>query len=225
MGDTALDIDILVDTPTSWFNDWAPVLQAELEARGHRVRHIHDRDALAEGDVAFLLSCVKLVPQSHLDRHRHNLVCHPSDLPAGKGHSPLAWQMLEGRDEIVFTLFEAVAAMDAGPWYDKRALRLGGWELNDDVKGAQGRLNVEMCVDFIDALPEVSGTVQQGEESIYAKRTAASSRLDPQASIASQFDLLRIVDNDRYPAFFDHRGHRYTLRIDLADDHLGGLDA
>jgi hypothetical protein len=22
-----------------------------------------------------------------------------------------------------------------------------------------------------------------------------------------------VVDNERYPAFFDHRGHRYTLTI------------
>jgi methionyl-tRNA formyltransferase len=39
-----------------------------------------------------------------------------------------------------------------------------------------------------------------------------------QKTIAEQFDLLRVVDNLRYPAFFDHRGKRYRLTIKKADD-------
>jgi methionyl-tRNA formyltransferase len=61
-----------------------------------------------------------------------------------------------------------------------------------------------------------SGLPQAGEPTWYARRRAADSRLDPDRTLAQQFDLLRVVDNDRYPAFFDLRGHRYRLRIDDA---------
>ena len=42
------------------------------------------------------------------------------------------------------------------------------------------------------------------------------SRLDPHRPIADQFDLLRVADPDRFPAFFDLRGHRYLVRIEKA---------
>ena len=49
------------------------------------------------------------------------------------------------------------------------------------------------------------------------RRTPADSRLDPDKSIAEQFELLRVVDNQRYPAFFDHRGRRYRITIEKVD--------
>jgi methionyl-tRNA formyltransferase len=48
----------------------------------------------------------------------------------------------------------------------------------------------------------------------YRKRTPEDSRIDPQRPIAEQFDLLRICDPGRYPAFFDLHGHRYRIRLD-----------
>ncbi len=42
---------------------------------------------------------------------------------------------------------------------------------------------------------------QQGEASYYRRRRAADSQLDPHCSLAEQFNLLRVVDNQRYPAF------------------------
>ena len=53
----------------------------------------------------------------------------------------------------------------------------------------------------------------QSEEppTYYRKRTPEDSRLDPDKSIAEQFDLLRVADEERYPAFMDYRGHRYKI--------------
>jgi methionyl-tRNA formyltransferase len=42
-------------------------------------------------------------------------------------------------------------------------------------------------------------------------RTPEDSRLDPNRSIADQFNLLRVADPDRYPAFFDLAGCRYEI--------------
>jgi methionyl-tRNA formyltransferase len=39
--------------------------------------------------------------------------------------------------------------------------------------------------------------------------------LDPQKSLAEQFNILRVVDNDRYPAFFEWNGRRYNLKIEI----------
>ena len=56
-----------------------------------------------------------------------------------------------------------------------------------------------------------SGEEQVGAATYYAKRTGEDSRLHLDKPIREQFNLLRIADPERYPAFFDHLGYRYQL--------------
>ena len=105
---------------------------------------------------------------------------------------------------------------DAGDVLLKDEIHLDGTELNDEIRDRLGRKIQDMCLAYL-ALPEPS-TGQQGEPSWYPRRRAEDSRLDPGRTIAEQFELLRVVDNDRYPAFFDYRGRRYILRIEGAEE-------
>lgn len=57
---------------------------------------------------------------------------------------------------------------------------------------------------------------QQGEASYYPRRRPADSQLDPQRTLAEQMNLLRVVDNQRYPALVEVRGRRYELLIQPA---------
>ncbi|HEX8578755.1 MAG TPA: formyltransferase family protein, partial [Allosphingosinicella sp.] len=145
------------------------------------------------------------------------IVVHASALPNGRGFSPVVWQILEGLNEIPVSMIFAAEAVDAGDIVMQRTLRLRGHELNDEVRNKLGALIVAMCLDYL-ALPHPPpGLPQQGEPSWYARRRPQDSRFDPNKTIAEQFNLLRVVDNDRYPAFFEHRGHRYVLKIERAD--------
>ena len=49
--------------------------------------------------------------------------------------------------------------------------------------------------------------------SVYPKRNPDDSELDPQKTIAEQFNLIRIADENRYPCFFYFKGQRYKLSI------------
>ena len=40
---------------------------------------------------------------------------HESDLPHGKGWSPIQWQILEGSDSITITLLDAEDKVDSQP--------------------------------------------------------------------------------------------------------------
>src|SRR5438105_926565 len=114
-----MKISVVVDNPRSWFVSFAEGLVDRL-CRFGEVRSLVSADEIASGnEVAFLLSCSKIVPVNVLARSRHNIVVHASDLPRGRGMSPLTWQILEGQDIIPITLFEAVAQLDAGPVYIK----------------------------------------------------------------------------------------------------------
>jgi methionyl-tRNA formyltransferase len=210
-------ISVVVDND-SWVLPYAGRIVDGAIGRGDDAALIRHHDDVREGSVAFYLGCVKITPPAVLARNRCNLVVHASELPKGRGFSPLVWQVLEGGNRIPVCLLEAVQEVDAGPVIYRDYIAFEGHELNDEMRAALGDMHVELCTRFLDAPEPPAGTAQQGAPSRYARRRPVDSRLDPERSIASQFDLLRVVDNERYPAFFDLRGHRYVVRIEKASD-------
>ena len=70
---------------------------------------------------------------------------------------------------------------------------------------------------FIERYPNISGKKQIGTSTFYCRRKKSDSKLDVNQSILSQFDLLRVVDNNQYPAFFELKGHTYKLSIEKID--------
>ena len=167
-----------------------------------------------------MLSCSQLVKPDLLKRHKHNLVVHESDLPKGKGWSPMTWQVLEGLNEIPVTLFEAEDAVDSGQVYLQGKMQLEGHELVDELREMQAEVTLDLCRRFVREYPVIiqQAVFQSGVESYYCRRRPEDSRLDPYKTIAEQFNLLRVVDNERYPAFFDWKGRRYIIRIEKQDN-------
>jgi len=186
-------------------------------AGGDAAAVYHDPEAVPAGGIVFYLGCSRVVPESVLARHRRNLVVHASDLPRGRGWSPLTWSILAGENRIPVCLFEAVGEVDAGPVIYREWLECEGHELIDELRTALGAMSVELCTRFLDEAEPPEGRPQSGEPTWLPRRRPEDSVIDPERSLAEQFDLLRVVDNDRYPAFFDWRGHRYRLRIDKLD--------
>lgn len=204
-------IQILVDNINSWIIPYAEELRNQLEDKDHEVYLIHRHDEVKEGDILFLLSCERIFKKLNLNKH--NLVVHESDLPEGKGWSPLTWQVLEGKKKIPVTLFEAAEVIDAGPIYAQEFVELEGTELLSEIKHKQGMVTQKLVLSFIDRYPDVICSEQYGEETFYPRRTPQDSELDVDKNIAEQFDLLRVCDNERYPAFFVYRGHKYKVKI------------
>lgn len=51
-------------------------------------------------------------------------------------------------------------------------------------------------------------------KSVYNRRRAnANDKVDVRKPLSDNLDHLRIVDNDRYPAWFEYRGSKYILKI------------
>ena len=207
-------IDIFT-TANSWMNRHNTRFLAYLRSHGHDAAIVSSLDQIHDGDVMFCLGCWELIPPSHLSRHKHNLGVHASDLPHGKGWSPCSWQILEGKNSIPISLFEVQNKVDSGAIYLQRHLELTGDELLDEWQDKLGEKIIDMSIEMIDRYDSLiaSGRQQEGIESFYARRTPNDSRLDIAKSIDEQFNLLRIVDNELYPAFFEKNGVRYVLQI------------
>lgn len=206
-------ISVVVDTP-GWFDPYAGQLCAQAQALGDQASLLRDNAQVPIGGIAFFLSCTKLTSRAVLERSVLNVVVHASALPLGRGFSPVVWQVLEGRTEIPVTMIEAVEQADAGPILMRDSILLEGHELHPEIRSRLGEKIVAMCTALLARPEPPRGIGQEGEPSWYERRSPADSRLDVDHSLADAFDLLRVVDNDLYPAFFDHRGFRYVLRIE-----------
>lgn len=209
----------IVSDPDTWLNPSLGELKAEFEKDGHVVRWIHDPKQLETGDIAFFLSLSRIVPTAILHRSAHNLVVHGSALPLGRGWSPLTWQILEGMNDIPVTLIEAREPVDSGEVYAQELLHFHGHELIDELRAGLARTTLSLCRQFVSRYPFVSGESrpQVGAPSYYARRRPHDSRLDPDKTIREQFNLLRVADPDRYPAFFEYAGRRYEVRLTAMD--------
>jgi len=208
----------ILTTAEQWFVDYAKELQATIKDSELFFYH---KDIEESYNILLILSYHKLIEKEYLQKNKHNIVIHASALPQGKGWAPMFWQILEDKKFIPFSMFEVNEGVDAGDIYMQKDLHLTGYELNDELRYKQASHTIDMCLEFINNYEQYKiPQKQQGNETFYKKRTAKDSKLDIDKTIKEQFNLLRIVDNENYPAFFELDGNRYVLKIEL--DKMGG---
>lgn len=207
-----LKITILTDEK-SWMNKYNLYLKSFLEEQGHTVFLINSKTDITQGNIVFFLSCFEIISQKYLELNKYNIVVHSSQLPRGKGWSPTTWQILEGKNIIPITLFEASEKVDAGDIYIQENFCLDGTELIEEWQDKLARKIIELCLKFVKNYKNLPPIKQVGEESFYKKRTPKDSELDINKSIKEQFNLLRVVDNENYPAFFVMNNKKYILKV------------
>lgn len=205
----------ILTSPNQWFIPYAEQLEKKL---ANSVLYFDHNRIDKEYDVLFILSYHKIIEKQFL-KNKHNIVIHASDLPLGKGWAPMFWQILEDKNDIVFSMFEASDGVDDGDIYMKKTLSLTGFELNEELRYKQANFIIKMCEEFLLNYENYCIPKKQiGEESFYKKRGSQDSELDINSTIDEQFNLLRIVDNENYPAFFYKNRNKYILKIEKVND-------
>jgi len=205
-------VSVVVDND-SWFLPHAHRLVADICADGDDARLCRAHADIPEGDIAFYLSCIRITPPEVLGRNKVNLVVHASDLPKGRGFSPVAWQVAQGCNDIPLCLLHAVDGVDAGPVVYRDHIHLVGHELLDEIHVRQAEAVNALCLRYLRDPEPPPGTPQSGEPSVFPRRTRRDDELDVEQSLAALFDRLRVADNDKFPAYFRLHGHTYLLRI------------
>lgn len=189
-------------------------------AGDHDLALVRRRVALLGGDILFLVSCSELIPESLRRLYRATLVLHASDLPAGRGWSPHIWELVGGAEKITVSLLEADDPVDSGRIWKKIVVPISRDALWDEINDALFRAEIELmdcAVSKFDAIEPVAQTTDIAP-SYYRRRTPEDSKIDPDQSIAEQFDRIRVCDPERYPAYFELRGCRYKLTVEKMDE-------
>lgn len=205
----------ILTTASSWFYPYAIKFCNTLSELGMKVQIYDNHENINEShEVIFILSYFRIIEPEFLNKHKFNLVVHESDLPKGIGWAPYFWQVLEGKLKIPIVLFEASDKADEGRIYFKDYIDLEGHELHDDLRRLQAEKTIDLCLKFIEVYPRVKSYEQTGTPTYYGKRSPKNSELDINKTIEEQFNLLRIVNNNNFPAFFIRNGKKYKLLIE-----------
>ena len=197
-----------------------------LESWVVRRKNEHDIDLvrckadLHGGDILFLISCSEIINQKDRSAYKKVLVIHASDLPKGRGWSPHIWKILEGKEEIAVTLLEAEDKVDSGDIWSQQPLHIPYDALWDEINHLIFEAEIKLMDYAVDNFYVIKPYPQESviEPTYYRKRTPDDSRIDPELNIKSQFDLIRVCDPERYPAFFELHGHKYIIRLEKADE-------
>lgn len=214
-----MEISVLCTDPNHPVVKSLLVWIADMTFKGHTASLYYDKANLHGGDILFLVSCSQIIRDTERKKYRATLVLHASDLPNGRGWSPHVWSILSGADQITVCLLEARDPVDSGAIWLKTEFALEGHELLPEINEKLFAAELSLMTQAVERFGAITPTAQCGDPGPYMpKRTPKDSRLDPNKTLAEQFDVLRVVDNTRYPAFFDHRGRRYLIKIEKSEN-------
>jgi methionyl-tRNA formyltransferase len=190
------------------------------QRQNHDIELVRKKSELKGGDILFLVSCMEIVTAKDKEHYGVCLVLHASDLPFGRGWSPHIWELAAGATHITLTLLEAEDKVDSGRIWKKVQIPVPPTALWDEIN----HLLFTAEIQLLDFALASNGRIQAQEQpknvepTYYRQRTPKDSCIDPHQSLADQFDLLRVCDPHRFPAFFEYRGQRFKLKLEKLND-------
>ena len=204
------------------------VLQA-FEAARHRlpgewsiVRNHADLEAAAASHsprYIFFPHWSELVPREITENFE--CVCfHMTDLPFGRGGSPLQNLIAAGHSETMLTALRMTDTLDAGPIYAKRPLSLAGSA--SEIFSRAAPIVCELIQMIVETEPQP--TAQSGTPTHFRRRRPDDSRLPADVEVARLYDHIRMLDAPGYPKAFVRDG---PWRVEFDQARLGenGLEA
>lgn len=167
----------------------------------------------------FFLHWRWIVPKSIIDRVE--CICfHMTDVPFGRGGSPLQNLIARGHKSTRLTALRMVEQLDAGPVYMKKTLNLDG-PAHAIYKRASA-LSWEMIEEIILERPQPRP--QQGDPIEFRRRTPEQSKLDDGKTLEQIYDHIRMLDAPGYPKAFIET-ENYRLELDSAELNENSVQA
>ena len=182
--------------------------------QNHQINIAHSKEELISGDILFLISCSDIISKSEREKFEKTLVIHASDLPHGRGWSPHVWEIINGATNITLSLLEVENKVDTGDIWKKVIVPIPKTALFDEINELIINSELELMDFAIANYKTVKPKEQPDIDSTYwPKRSPRDSEIDINQTISGQFNLLRVCDSKRFPAFFYKDGVRFNITI------------
>ncbi len=141
------------------------------------------------------------------------IVFHMTDLPYGRGGSPLQNLIVRGHTETKISALRVVKQLDAGDIYLKEDLSLEGTAQEIFVRSS--KIIGEMIYKIVNK--QIVPTPQKGEITIFQRRKPSQGNIEKLDNIPQMYDYIRMLDAETYPAAFLETEH---FRFEFTQAHL-----
>lgn len=136
------------------------------------------------------------------------IVFHMTDLPFGRGGSPLQNLITRNFKETKISAIKVCETLDGGDIYLKRPLELNGTA--EEIYSRASDIILEMIIEILETGP--LPTKQVGEVVHFKRRTPEMSRILNIKNLNTLHDHIRMLDADGYPkAFLDNEFFKFEF--------------
>ena len=153
-------------------------------------------------DYIFIPHWSYLIPTEIFTKY-NCIVFHMTDLPYGRGGSPLQNLIVRGHNETKISALKVTNGIDEGPIYLKRKLKLAGSAR--EIFSRSSEIIKGMIVEIINTSPEPKE--QMGEPTFFKRRKPADSDLTHIETLTEIYNYIRMLDADGYPQAFIETKH------------------
>jgi len=179
----------------------------EWEFIGQREDLTPERVTALAPQYIFFLHWSWKVP-AEIVKHFECVCFHMTDVPYGRGGSPLQNLIVRGVRKTKLTALRMVEELDAGPVYLKEDLSLEGSA--EEIYVRASRLAADMIKRLLDGT--VAPSAQVGPPTIFKRRKPDESEIRQVGTLPELHDFIRMLDAEGYPrAYLMHAGFRYEF--------------
>lgn len=136
------------------------------------------------------------------------IVFHMTDLPYGRGGSPLQNLIVRGHKETKISALRVEKGLDTGDIYMKKPMSLEGTA--EEIYLRASDIIEDMIEEII--LNHPKPKPQSGEPVVFARRKPVDSDMSELTDISKVYDYIRMLDAEGYPhAYIELNGIRYEF--------------
>jgi len=136
------------------------------------------------------------------------IVFHMTDLPFGRGGSPLQNLIVRGISQTKISALRVEKGLDTGDIYLKKEMPLYGTA--EEIYLRASDVIEEMIIDIINH--KLKPKPQTGEPVVFTRRKPSDSDMAELTDLNKIYDYIRMLDADGYPrAYLDKNGIRYEF--------------
>ncbi len=208
---------IIIATIKSWNIERARALQEKYAGVHEIVVYTKKEEFTVEAVEAFepdyiLMPHWSYILSDDITQNWNCVVFHMTDLPYGRGGSPLQNLIVRGHKETKISAIKVTAKLDGGPVYMKKPLSLEGSAQEIFVRCSDVIFS-EMIPRFLEE--QLEPVEQIGEPVIFKRRTEKDGEITPDMGLGKIYDYIRMLDAEGYPRAFMEFGE-YRLCFEEA---------
>ena len=204
--------NILIVSEKSWNKELVSYLQATMPQYAfYLISQKEDFTVERIGSISpvkiFIPHWSYIIPSAIFERYEC-IVFHMTDLPYGRGGSPLQNLIVRGLTATKLSALRVEVGLDTGPVYLKMDLSLSGTaeEIFVRVNKLVGKMIVEIIQNNLQPVP------QEGDPVVFKRRKPEQSDMSGLEKLEEIFDYIRMLDADGYPHAYIEKGEfRYEF--------------